>query len=46
MVKHPIEKDSFWKRALNNPIEAGSTFEFVGSKSTIEPPDLQDVVLR
>lgn len=30
---HPIAKGSFWKRVMNDIVEAGSPFEFVDSKS-------------
>lgn len=32
--KHPIFKDSFWKRAMNDTVEAGSPFEFMDLEST------------
>lgn len=39
-------KDSFWKRALNNPLDAGPVFEFLGFESTGSGPPLSNQVYR
>lgn len=31
LPEHPIVKDSFWEKALNDPIEAGPAFEYLTS---------------
>lgn len=39
-------KGSFWKKALNNPVEAGLAFKFVGFESTGSNTPLNHHVYR